>query len=105
MFSLVTHFSKSFFTASKIKISLRLRFLFAILILPSVINFTIIQFCLIDNQSDFGTPLGKGTQSMATHEKMIIDEQYFSYEKFIWSLLTEARQHKLPMEIIGSEIS
>jgi len=42
---------------------------------------------------------------MATNEKMIIDEQYFSYEKFIWSLLTEARQHKLPMEIIGSEIS
>jgi hypothetical protein len=36
---------------------------------------------------------------------MVIDEEYFSYEKFIWTLLSEAHQHKLSMEIIGSEIS
>lgn len=42
---------------------------------------------------------------MSQNEKMVIEQEYYSYEKFIWTLLTEAHQHKLPMEIIGSEIS
>ncbi len=47
----------------------------------------------------------EGEGRMAVNEKMIVDEEYFSYEKFLWILLNEAHQHKLPMEIIGSEIS
>jgi hypothetical protein len=42
---------------------------------------------------------------MSNNERMVIDEENFSYEKFLWTLLSEARLHKLPMEIIGSEIS
>jgi predicted deacylase len=42
---------------------------------------------------------------MSANERMVIDVENFSYEKFLWTLLNEARQHKLPMEIIGSEIS
>jgi hypothetical protein len=42
---------------------------------------------------------------MSANERMVIDEENFSYEKFLWTLLDEARMHKLPMEIIGSEIS
>jgi hypothetical protein len=36
---------------------------------------------------------------------MLIDEEYFSYEKFIWALLNEAQHHKLSMEVIGFEES
>lgn len=42
---------------------------------------------------------------MSANEHMQIDEKYFSYEKFLWILLTEARQHKIDVQIIGSEIS
>ena len=42
---------------------------------------------------------------MSTNERMVMDAENFSYEKFLWTLLNETRLHKLPMEIIGSEIS
>jgi hypothetical protein len=42
---------------------------------------------------------------MSPNERSVIDVENFSYEKFLWTLLNETRQHKLPMEIIGSEIS
>jgi len=42
---------------------------------------------------------------MSTNEKMPVDEEYFSYEKFIWTLLTKAHHHKLPVEVIGNETS
>ncbi len=42
---------------------------------------------------------------MSNNERMVIDEENFSYEKFLWTLINEARLHKLPMEIIGSEFS
>jgi hypothetical protein len=36
---------------------------------------------------------------------MAVKEEYYSYEKYIWTLLTEAHQHNLPMEVIGAEMS
>jgi predicted deacylase len=42
---------------------------------------------------------------MSANEHMVIDEQYFSYEKFLWCLLAETRSHRISAEIIGSEIS
>ncbi len=42
---------------------------------------------------------------MSANEHLVIDEEYFSNEKFLWTFLNEAHQHKLPMKIIGSEIS
>lgn len=42
---------------------------------------------------------------MSTNEQLDIDEEYFSYEKYIWTLLTETRKHRLLMELIGFEFS
>jgi hypothetical protein len=42
---------------------------------------------------------------MSANEHMVINQEYYSYEKFLWTLISEARHHKLPMEIIGSETS
>jgi hypothetical protein len=42
---------------------------------------------------------------MSSNKRIVIDEEYFSFEKFLWTLLNEARLHKLPMEITGFEIS
>jgi hypothetical protein len=44
-------------------------------------------------------------QMMSQNERMVIDEEFFSYEKFLWTLLSEAHHHKVSMQIIGSEIS
>jgi len=40
---------------------------------------------------------------MSPNERMIVDEANFSYEKFLWTLLNEANQRQLPIEIIGHE--
>lgn len=42
---------------------------------------------------------------MSSNERSIIDEEYYSYEKFLWALLNEAHLHKLPVEIIGTDQS
>jgi hypothetical protein len=42
---------------------------------------------------------------MTPKKKMAIDEENYSYEKFLWVLLSEAHHHKLPMEVIGYEMS
>jgi len=42
---------------------------------------------------------------MSANEKTAIDEEYFSYEKFIWMLLSEAHHHQLLTEVIGHESS
>jgi murein peptide amidase A len=42
---------------------------------------------------------------MSPNERMAVDEENFSYEKFLWVLLSEAHHHKLPMEVIGYEMS
>ena len=40
---------------------------------------------------------------MSRNEKTILDEEFFSYEKFLWLLMDEAHHHKLPMQVIGYE--
>ena len=42
---------------------------------------------------------------MSSNERMSVAEEFFSYEKFIWTLLNEAEQHNLPVEVIGIETS
>lgn len=42
---------------------------------------------------------------MSSNEKTLIDEEYYSYEKFIWVLLNEAHRRKIPIEVIGQETS
>jgi predicted deacylase len=42
---------------------------------------------------------------MATNETIKVEPKHYSYEKYLWHLLTHARRHKLPFEIIGSEKS
>jgi predicted deacylase len=42
---------------------------------------------------------------MSSNEKMFVGEEFISYERFIWTLLNEAHQHKLPVEVIGYETS
>ena len=42
---------------------------------------------------------------MSKNEYMAVGEEYISYERFIWTLLDEAHQHKLPTEVIGHETS
>ncbi len=38
-------------------------------------------------------------------EKPVIDVKDFSFEKYIWHLLTLAKQHKVPIDIFGQEVS
>lgn len=40
---------------------------------------------------------------MSANERMNIGEEYISYERFLWKLLSEAHQHDLPVEVIGHE--
>jgi murein peptide amidase A len=42
---------------------------------------------------------------MSPNEKMAVGEENFSYEKFLWELLTEVHHHKLQTEVIGYEMS
>jgi hypothetical protein len=42
---------------------------------------------------------------MAKNERTTLDEEYFSYEKYLWTLMDETHRRKLPMEIIGYETS
>jgi predicted deacylase len=40
---------------------------------------------------------------MSANERMIVGEEFISYEKFLWILLSEAQLHNLPVEVIGYE--
>jgi predicted deacylase len=44
-------------------------------------------------------------KTMSSNEKISVNEEYFSYEKFLWTLLSEAHHHKLQMDVIGYEMS
>jgi predicted deacylase len=40
---------------------------------------------------------------MSANERMTVGEEYISYERFLCTLLSEAHQHDLPVEVIGYE--
>lgn len=42
---------------------------------------------------------------MSSNERALIDEEYYSYEKYLWTLLNAAHHHKIAMDVIGNDIS